>query len=109
MADPPFSVAERSLPSASFPSLIQYYLMFLIVFGIEKKFDGIRNLHIGPHNSGYGCDISMHPNLLHHMIWDIVSPSIATIHAILHRITAKHRANTTSTKNDPLVAAYVFL
>ena len=90
MADPPFIVAERSLLSASGPSLIQYYLVFLIAFGIAKYFDGMRYLHISPHNTGNGCDISMYPNLLYHMMWDMISPYIAIFHAVTHRITRKH-------------------
>ena len=56
MADTPFIVAERSLPTGSGPRFVQYHLVFLIVFGVEKYFDGMRCLHISPHNSGYGCD-----------------------------------------------------
>ena len=63
MADPPFIVVEGSLLSASGPRLIQYYLVFLIFFGIEKYFDGMRCLHISARSSGHGCDGSMHPNL----------------------------------------------
>ena len=108
MADPPFIVAERSLLSASGPSLIQYYLVFLIVtaFGIEQYFDGMRYIHVSPHNSGYGCDTSMYPNL-YDMIRDMIPPSIAIYHAISHRITQKRQTKTTSTKTDHLGAAYV--
>ena len=104
-----FIVAEGSLLRASGPSVIQYYLVFLMVFGIEKYFDGMRYLHISPHNSGYGCDTSMYPNLLYHMIRDMISPSIPIYNAISHRITQKPKARTTSTKTDYLVAVHVLL
>ena len=104
MADPPFIVAERSLLSASGPSLIQYYLVFLIVtaFGIEQYFDGMRYIHVSPHNSGYGCDTSMYPNL-YDMIRDMIPPSIAICHARSHRTITKHQAKTTSTKPTTLL------
>ena len=98
-----FIVAEGSLLRASGPSVIQYYLVFLMVFGIEKYFDGMRYLHISPHNSGYGCDTSMYPNLLYHMIRDMISPSIPIYNAISHRITQKPKARTTSTKPTTLL------
>ena len=69
----------------------------------------MRYLHVRPHNSGYGCDTSMYPNLLYNMIWDMIPTSIAICYAISHRITARHQENTTSTKTDHLVAAYVLL
>ena len=108
MAYPPFIVAERPLLSPTGPSLIQYNLVFLLVFGIEKYFDRMRRPHITPKNSGYGCDTSMYCNLRYHIVWDMISPSIAIYHAISHRSTPKHQAKTTSTKTDHIVAVYVF-
>ena len=108
MADPPFIVAETSLLSASIPRLIQYYLVFLIVFGIETLFDGMRYLRISPNNSGYGCDTSNFCNLLYHITRDMISPSTAIYYAIWPRITPK-QAKTTSTKTDHLVEACVLL
>ena len=91
---------RRSLLSASGPSLIQYYVVFLVVFDIEKYFDGMRCLRISPHNSGYGCDTSVCPSLLYHMIRDI-SPSIAIYHAISHRITQKAPGKNNFNENRP--------
>ena len=110
MADPPFIVAERSLPSDSGPSFVRYYLVFLIVFGVQQYFDRMRYLHISPHKSGYGCNTSIFVtcNTPYHIIWDL-SPSMAIHRAIWHGITPKHQVNTTSTKTDHLVAAYVLL
>ena len=90
MADPPFIVADRSLLSASGPSLIQYSLVFLIVFGIEKYFDGMRYLYGSPHTPGYGCDTSMYPNLWYHMIWDTISPSEILSWYVICDITPAH-------------------
>ena len=40
------------------------------------------------------------------MIWDMISRYIAIYHAISHRITSKHQANTNSTKIHHFVVVY---
>ena len=82
MADPSFVATERSLLSAAIPKLIQYYSVFLIVFGIDIFFYGMRYLRISPHNSGYGCHTSIFCNVLYHITRDMISPSTAIYHAI---------------------------
>ena len=39
-------------------------------------------------------------------MWDMISRYIAIFHAISHRITSKHQANTNSTKTHHLVAVF---
>ena len=83
----------ETLVSFSGPSLTQYNLIFLIVFGTEKILTGYDiTKRISPQTSGYGCDISVYRILWYRRIWDMISRSIAIYQWISHRISPKHQA-----------------